>query len=71
MGYPMDELLGVYFFFAVFCGIHTPDPLQKAAWIPYEAVLLDEQVPEACYIGRDPGFPPSFDYPTNSEFYDV
>lgn len=56
----MADLLGVYFFFALFCGVPDPadDPYIRAAWVempPQVGVTYSANA--ACYIGRDPGFP--------------
>ncbi len=51
----MSALMGVYFFFAVFCAV----PDDNGGWQPLTTQqLMALDAPAACYEGTDPGFPP-------------
>lgn len=56
-------LAGVYIFFTLFCGVQIPEnPYHDAAFYIEMPTQLAARmgVNEACYIGRDSGFPPSW-----------
>lgn len=73
----MSDASGIYFFFALFCGVQHYDPqIENANYVieQYQDFEMDHMgFPTACWLATDPGFPaPWSDLPgADPVYYDI